>query len=157
DATQLQARLQAQMRRLAVRSSARNQFAGRVARLVLGPVSAEVVVALDDATQIVAGVTRESARALGLATGTSVLALVKASSVLLAVGAARTSARNALAGTVSRVVKGAIGAEVTLALPGARSVTAGITRESLDRLGLAKGRPATALFKASSVILVALD
>jgi molybdate transport system regulatory protein len=156
-APQLQARLQAQMRRLAVRSSARNQFAGRVARLLPGPISAEVTIALDDATQIVGGVTRESARLLALAPGAAVLALVKASSVLLAVGPAQTSARNALAGTVSRIVKSALGAEVTLALPGARSVTAGITRDSLDRLGIAKGKPATALFKASSVILVALD
>ena len=156
-AAQLQQRLQAQMRRLAVRSSARNQFAGRVARVTSGAIGAEVIVELDEATRIVAGVTRESARALALAPEVPVLALVKASSVLLAVGEARTSARNALSGTVSRVVKSAIGAEVTLALPGARSVTAGITRESLDRLGLAKGRPATALFKAGSVILVALD
>ena len=156
-AAQLQQRLQAQMRRLAVRSSARNQFAGRVARISAGPIGAEVIVELDAATQLVAGVTRESVRALGLAPGVPVLALIKASSVLLAVGEARTSARNALAGTVSRIVKSAIGAEVTLALPGARSVTAGITRESLDRLALAQGRPATALFKAGSVILVALD
>jgi molybdate transport system regulatory protein len=156
-AVQLQARMHAQLRRLAVRSSARNQFAGRVARLLPGPISAEVTIALDDATQIVAGVTRESARLLALAPGAAVLALVKASSVLLAVGPAQTSARNALAGTVSRIVKSALGAEVTLALPGARSVTAGITRDSLDRLALAKGKPATALFKASSVILVALD
>ena len=60
-------------------------------------------------------------------------------------------------GTVSRVVTGPINAEVTLALPAGRSVTAGITRDSLDRLGMAKGSPASALFKASSVILVALD
>jgi molybdate transport system regulatory protein len=54
-------------------------------------------------------------------------------------------------------VMGPVSAEVTLALAEGRSVTAGITRESLDRLGLAKGKPASALFKASSVILVALD
>ena len=77
--------------------------------------------------------------------------------MLLAVGDARTSARNHLSGTVSRVVTGPISAEVTLALPAGRSVTAGITRDSLDRLALAKGSPASALFKASSVILVALD
>ena len=149
--------LQALLRRLAVRTSARNQFAGTVAGLRRSTVSVEVVIALDERTQIVAGVTRESAQTLALAPGLPVLALVKASSVLLAVGAARTSARNHLQGTVSRIVAGPIGAEVTLALPAERSVTAGITRESLDRLGLAVGQPASALFKASAVILVALD
>ena len=128
-----------------------------MARLRQGKVGVEVVLALDEQTRIVAGVTRDSAQSLALAPGLPVLALVKASSVLLAVGAARTSARNHLDGTVSRIVAGPIGAEVTLALPAERSVTAGITRESLDRLGLAVGQPASALFKASAVILVALD
>ena len=149
--------LQALLRRMAVRTSARNQFAGTVAQLRQGKVGVEVGIELDARTQIVAGVTRESAQALNLAPGSPVLALVKASSVLLAVGDVLTSARNHLTGKVSRVVAGPISAEVTLALPAARSVTAGITRDSLERLGLARGQAASALFKASSVILVALD
>lgn len=149
--------IQALLRRLAIRTSARNQFVGSVAQLQRGKVGVEVSLALDVQTRIVAGVTRDSADALGLAVGRAMLALVKASSVLLAVGAAQTSARNQLAGKVSRIVRGPISAEVTLALPAGRSVTAGITRDSLERLKLARGRPASALFKASSVILVALD
>ena len=148
---------QMQLRRLAVRTSARNQVAGTVAALRQSQVSAEVCIALDAQTQIVAGVTRESANALGLALGSQVLALVKASSVLLVRGEVQSSARNHLTGSVSRIVAGASGAEVTLALPAGRSVTAGITRASLERMALAKGQPASALFKASSVILVALD
>lgn len=149
--------LQALLRRMAVRTSARNQFAGSVVQLRQSRVSVEVGIALDAQTQIVAGVTRESAQALRLAQGSPVLALVKASSVLLALGAVQTSARNQLAGAVQRIVRGPISAEVTLALAAGRSVTAGITRESLERLGLARGQTASALFKASSVILVALD
>ena len=152
-----QAQVQALMRRMAVRSSARNQFVGTVQRLRESKVSVEVVITLDETMSIVAGVTHDSALALGLAICSPVMALVKASSVLLAIGAAQTSARNHLSGTVSRIVAGPISAEVTLALPAGRSVTAGITRESLARLALAKGDAASALFKASSVILVALD
>ena len=152
-----QEQVQSLIRRMAVRTSARNQFVGTVVRLRDSKVSVEVVIALDDSTQVVAGVTRDSAAALGLALGSPVMALVKASSVLLAVGEAQTSARNHLTGTVSRIVAGPISAEVTLALAAGRSVTAGITRESLSRLALAKGDTASALFKASSVILVALD
>ena len=152
------AQLQLLLRRLAVRTSARNQFVGRVSRLNESKLSVEVIVELDANTHIAAGVTRESARSLALAPGSAVLALVKASSVLLAVGdGVITSARNHLSGTVSRVITGPISAEVTLAVGAGRSVTAGITRDSLDRLGLVKGKPASALFKASSVILVALD
>lgn len=157
-------------RRLAIRTSARNQFVGQVIRLRKSAVSCELTLALDEHTQIVAGITRASADELGLATGSQVLALVKASSVLLAVGVVAladpfgepyaqpiTSARNQLAGTVSRIVAGPVSAEVTLALPAGRSVTASITRDSLQRLGLAEGQRAGALFKASSVILMALD
>ena len=146
------------LRRLSVSTSARNQFVGQVALLRESKLSVEVVIALDKHVRIAAGVTSDSARALGLVVGSPVLALVKASSVMLGVGDGLiTSARNHLSGTVSRVVAGPISAEVTLALAQGRSVTAGITRESLDRLGLAKGKPASALFKASSVILVGLD
>lgn len=150
--------LQALSRRLSVRTSARNQFVGPIERLLESKLSVEVIIALDAHLRIAATVTRDSARALGLAVGSPVLALVKASSVLLGVGdGVVTSARNHLCGTVSRVVAGPLSAEVTLDLSAGRTVTAGITRESLDRLGLAKGKAASALFKASSVILLALD
>ncbi len=149
--------MQALLRRMAVRTSARNQFVGTVARLRAGKVGVEVNLELDAQTSIVAGVTRDSAGVLDLRLGATVMAIVKASSVLIAVGDVQTSARNHLTGTVSRVVKSPISAEVTLALPAGRSVTAGITRDSLDRLGLARGVKASALFKVSSVILVALD
>lgn len=149
--------IQSLLRRMAVRTSARNQFVGTVARLNAGKLGVEVTLELDAQTHIVAGVTRGSADALGLKLGAAVMALVKAPSVLIAIGDVRTSARNHLTGTISRIVKGPISAEVTLALPAGRSVTAGITRASLDRLGLARGVKASALFKASSVILVALD
>lgn len=150
--------VQSLLRRLAVRTSARNQFVGNVSSLKKSTLGVELILALDAQTQIVASVTRDSADTLGLRDGSAVLALVKASSVLLATGdGVSTSARNCLAGTVSRVAAGPISAEVTLALPAGRSVTAGITRDSLGSLQLTKGRAACALFKASSVILVALD
>lgn len=149
--------MQALLRRMAVRTSARNQFVGTVTRLRAGKVGVEVNLELDAQTSIVAGVTRDSANALDLRPGGAVMAIVKASSVLIAVGDVQTSARNHLIGSVSRVVKSPISAEVTLALPCDRSVTASITRDSLERLGLARGVKASALFKASGVILVALD
>ena len=150
--------MQATLRRLSLRTSARNQFVGRVEHLSVGRLGVEVIIALDEQTRIAASVTRDSAKALGLALGSPVLALVKASSVLLGIGeGVITSARNQLFGRVSGVLSGPLSAEVTLALPAGRTVTAGITRNSLDRLGLARGKPACALFKASSVILVGLE
>ena len=65
----------------------------------------------------------------------------------------KTSARNQFWGEVARIHEGPVNAEVTLALSGGRTVCAVVTRDSLDTLGLAVGRPAGAAFKASSVIL----
>ena len=70
----------------------------------------------------------------------------------------RTSARNQLAGSVSRIERGAVNAVVTLALPGAFDVVhASLTMASLRELGLKKGVPAVALIKAPSVFIAAGD
>ena len=67
------------------RLSARNQLRGTVTRLQPGAVNAEVLIDVGGGQMVAAIVTQESARSLGLAPGTSVLALFKASSVILGV------------------------------------------------------------------------
>ncbi|EIJ43061.1 molybdenum-pterin binding domain protein [Beggiatoa alba B18LD] len=68
-----------------------------------------------------------------------------------------TSARNQFKGTVAKIAKGAVNAEVTLKLAGDVEVVASITVSSLDRLGLKEGQSAIALIKAPQVILVSAD
>jgi molybdate transport system ATP-binding protein len=68
-----------------VRLSARNQLRGTVTRLQPGAVNAEVLIDVGGGQTLAAIVTQESARSLGLAPGASVLALFKASSVILGV------------------------------------------------------------------------
>ncbi|TCO79273.1 molybdate transport system regulatory protein [Plasticicumulans lactativorans] len=63
------------------------------------------------------------------------------------------SARNQFAGTVSAVHRGAVNAEVTIAVNAADTVVATITNGAVDALGLAVGHAAVAVFKASSVLL----
>ena len=65
----------------------------------------------------------------------------------------KLSARNQLAGRVAKVVTGAVNSEVVIDLPGGASVAAIITNESAQSLGLAVGSSATAIFKATSVIV----
>ena len=146
------------LRRMSVRSSARNQFAGSVCGLREGPVDFEVLLRIDDELEIAAVVTRDSAEQLGLAIGTEVIALVKASSPMLLVDETmRISARNQLWGHVQRIVDGPVNAEVTLDLGHGRTAVAVVTRESVASLGLAVGVRACAAFKASSVILTVID
>lgn len=146
------------MRRASMRSSARNQFHGRIVGLRDGQVDYEVRLALDDATEIVAVITRASAENLGLRIGQEVLALVKSSSVLVATDRAmRVTARNQLWGEVTAVHPGAVNDEVVIALPGGRSVAAVVTHGSVEALGLVPGMAAGALFKSSAVILATYD
>jgi molybdate transport system regulatory protein len=65
----------------------------------------------------------------------------------------RTSARNALRGTVARLGEGAVTVEVGLALGDGVEIVSVITRHSVEELGLAVGKPAVALIKSSFVSL----
>jgi len=141
--------------RFKMRTSARNQFFGSVTRVKRGAVNDEVLLEIAGGQSIAAIVTRESCESLALAPGRQAFALIKSSSVIVMVdaGGARLSARNQLQGSVTRVMRGAVNSEVVIALPGGGSVAATITNDSAAALGLAEGAAATALFKASSVIL----
>jgi len=65
----------------------------------------------------------------------------------------KISARNALPGTVQSVTRGAVNAEVTLALQGGEHVIAMITNGSVDALELTPGKSAYAVIKASEVMI----
>lgn len=147
------------LRRMAMKTSARNQFAGPVVAIKEGVVDTEVTLALAPGLELVAIVTRESAENLALVPGRDVLAFVKASSILLMAGDdGRISARNRFAGTVTQLHLGPVNAEVSLTMPGERHViTAVVTQDSVKRLGLEVGKPLTAVFKASSVFLASVD
>jgi molybdate transport system regulatory protein len=67
----------------------------------------------------------------------------------------KTSARNAWRGVVTAVEMGPVSAEVTLKVSDGLSIVAVVTRESVEDLGLAAGRSAVALVKASFVLLAA--
>lgn len=134
--------------------SARNIFEGTITALREGPVSAEVEITTPGGDRIVGTITASSAQSLGLALGKPAVALIKASNVMvMAEGSGiRLSARNCLAGTVTRMIHGPVSAEVLITLPGGAEIAASITREAAEELGLAEGVPATAIVKASSVI-----
>lgn len=70
-----------------VRLSARNQLAGKVRKVALGAVNAEVTVELPGGGDIVATITNSSAEGLALAPGVAITAAFKASSVIVGVKA----------------------------------------------------------------------
>jgi molybdate transport system regulatory protein len=143
------------LRILNMKTSARNQFVGTVTALRSGAVNDEVEITLPTGQRIVAVVTQESAQSMGLRTKMAAIALVKASSIVVATDleGAKVSTRNQLAGKVSAVTPGAVNAEVVIDLDGGGSIAAIVTAGSAKSLDLAPGKRAIALFKATSVIV----
>lgn len=137
--------------------SARNQFSGKVKSIRSGAVNDEVVISIASGLDIVAIITESSTQNLRLQEGSSVVALIKASSIVLATEADGLifSARNQISGTVSELHKGAVNSEVIIDTGSDVQVSAIITNASVENLGLAKGSNVTAIFKASSVIVAA--
>ncbi len=64
----------------------------------------------------------------------------------------RISARNALAGKIVEIKKGATTAHVVIDVSGT-TVTASITNEAVDDLGLKKGDSVHAIIKSSDVMV----
>ncbi|MFJ4832631.1 molybdopterin-binding protein [Streptomyces sp. NPDC088747] len=133
--------------------SIRNQLPGTVASVTPGEVMATVKVRLDGGQELTAAVTLEAVEELGLATGSSVRALIKSTEVSLATGpVSGVSIRNQLPGTVTDVATGGAMARVKVDVAGGE-LTSAITRDAVTELGLAAGSPVVALVKATEVSL----
>jgi molybdopterin-binding protein len=65
----------------------------------------------------------------------------------------KISARNMLKGKIKQVKPGVVNTEVVLELPGGPEIVSIITKESAEKLGLAPGKEAYAIIKASNVMI----
>lgn len=137
-----------------MQTSARNQFLGTVKTVTKGAVNAEIILDIGNGVELAAIITNDSAEHLALEQGSEAYALIKAQWIILTVETNfKTSARNSLTGTVVRCQEGAVNAEIVIELAGGKTVAAIITNESVKTLGLKEGMRATALIKASHIIL----
>ena len=148
------------IRRLGMRSSARNQFATRVTALSERGGLVDVRLQLGDAEAAASGptllatITPESAELLGLAPGREVWALVKAPAVRLVVRPARRPppGRNQLAGRVVQLRPGATRTAVTLDLGGGEALHAAVPAQAAA--ALQPGDAAWAVFDGDQVVLL---
>lgn len=143
---------------VAMKTSARNAFHCQVEDIILGDVNAKVRLGIIDGVSITAVITRESAQTMRLSVGSAVVALVKASLVMLATGVDGTifSTHNRIMGTIARRIDGAVNSEIVLDIGQGKKLTAIITRESADSLELAEDSEAMAFFEDSHVILASI-
>jgi molybdate transport system regulatory protein len=135
--------------------SARNVLEGTVQNIIRGAVSAQVMLTLTGGETIVAIITNSSVDSLGLDEGKPAYGIVKASEVMVGKGVdgAKLSARNVLAGAVTKLLDGEVNSEVEIRLSGGAAVVASITKESVHTLGLQIDDRVSAIIKASNVMI----
>ena len=138
-----------------MKTSARNQFHGIIKAIHIGAINAEIEISLYGGEIIISSITKDSVENLALKEGKNVIALVKAPQVILVTdfGGYKLSARNQLPGEITQIKPGVVNAEVDIKLKGGQLMAATVTNDSVENLGLKKGQPITAVFKAGAVIL----
>jgi len=133
--------------------SARNKFRGTIIEIKEGAVNGIVKLEIGGGNRISATISMEAIKELGLKVGGPATAVVKATSVMMADGKCRISARNQLSGTISSIQEGAVNDIVKLDVAPDVAITSTISKEAVDELGLRTGGPATAIIKATSVMI----
>ncbi|MFJ3922305.1 molybdopterin-binding protein [Streptomyces sp. NPDC090022] len=133
--------------------SIRNQIAGTVTGVTTGEAMATVKVRLEGGQDITAAITTDAVKELGITSGSAVTVLVKATEVALATGPVEgLSIRNQIAGTVVDVATGGAMASVKVDVNGG-GLTAAITKDAVEALGLTAGSSVVALIKSTEVAL----
>jgi len=126
---------------------------GTISSITEGAVNAEVVITLPSGTAIVSVVTNGAVKALELEVGKTTYALIKSSNVIIGIDVQKISARNVLTGKISSILEGSVNDEVSIDLGSGYTITAVITKSSVASLELEIGTIASAIIKASAVIL----
>lgn len=142
-------------RRISLKTSARNQFFGKVVGIRKEGLEAEVILRLEGGARLASRITAQGLENLGLRRGAEAYALIKANWVSLeAPGRGRTrDGMNRLAGRILSLRPGKSAAEAVLELRGGIAVVASVPLRPLRDRGLAEGKAAAAVFAPSDVIL----
>jgi len=133
--------------------SARNQFPGTVTNVAEGAVNGIVTIDVNG-TSVSATISMNAIRELGLAPGKKAYAVIKATEVMVGRGEhLPLSARNQFPGKVLGVEKGAVNSIVRISALGGLTISATISNNAVEELGLKEGEVALAVIKATSVMV----
>ena len=135
--------------------SARNKFIGKVTDVTRGAVNGNVKIELSNGQHITSSITLEAIDDLDITVGKEVTAIIKSTPVLIGRGQLTLSARNKLSGTIIDINRGAVNAIVKVELPSNVVISSSITLEAVDELDLTVGTEATAVIKATDVLIMA--
>lgn len=150
--------LRALLRRMAFKTSARNQFVGSVVALRDAGGMVDVRLRLDGGEELTASITPESVETMAIAPGLEVYTLIKAPWVSLTQQAPRKSpTRNCFAGVVTGLHRGRERTRLTLATESGRVIAAAMPEAVVSERGFRRGGRAWASFSTESVILATFD
>ncbi|PNV76823.1 molybdenum-dependent transcriptional regulator [Leptospira inadai serovar Lyme] len=142
------------LNRIAMKTSARNQFYGKVKSLQKGAVNSEIVISLKGDQEIIATITNHSVENLGLRIGIPVYALIKASFISIATDSISSlSSENKLFGRIFSISRGSVNDEVIVELPGGNKLVSIISSQATKLLNLDIEKEVHVFFNSSSVIL----
>ena len=137
-----------------MRTSARNELSGKITEIESGGVISEVVLKVSDEIAVCATITNDAKESLSLSVGVEISAIIKSSLVILSKERVSASARNNIKTVVVDVIKGAVNSTVKLKIAD-KNLCAIVTNDAIEDLQIKKNDSVYAIFKASSVILVA--
>lgn len=141
------------LQRIAMELSARNQLSGTITSIATGKVAAEVDIELKSGNTIVSSITKNGVESLGLDVGMSVIALFKATSVLIGKSdELQISARNKLKGEICEITHGEVNCEVIIDIGGDK-LSSIITDGAAKSLGLQKGSKVVAIIKSTEIMV----
>lgn len=136
-----------------MKTTARNQLKGTISDIISGRVASEVIINIGNGASLKAVITNDGKEAMGLKTGDSVYALIKASFVMLAKDKpSRISVRNVLETQVEEIIEGMVNCELKLKM-GDQVVTSMVTEEAVKELEIKKGDTVYALIKANTIVI----
>ncbi len=131
--------------------SARNQFRGKVKNIEEGSVNGMVTIDAG-AADITAMISLEAIKDLGLEEGKEAVAVIKATDVMVGLGRFALSARNQFPGVIESVDVGAVN-DIVRVKTDIGMVTSTISKAAVNELLLQVGQQATAVIKASAVLV----
>lgn len=134
---------------------ARNVIKGTVKEIKKGAVNGIVKVDIGNGIVISSNCSMESIEQLNLSVGKEVQVVIKAMGVMLANEKLNIGARNQIEGTVFEIKKGTVNCLVKLKTSNDLVITANLSLESVEELGIKEGNKAVAIFKAMNVLLMA--
>ena len=134
--------------------SARNQLSGTIKSISRGLVNAEVIITTPAGVEISSIITLGSCMRMNLEPGDNVVAVIKASDVIITIGSNLViSCRNNISGIINKINTGAVNDEIVIDADGTELVSI-ITRNSVERLKLEESMNVSALIKASNVMIM---